>query len=118
MARILICDDAAFIRVALTKIIEGAGHIAIAQAATGKECIDRYLEYKPDIVLMDITMPDMDGITATKNIVSIDKNATIIIVSALGQQLKVFEAISAGAKDFIVKPFEAERIISCIAKYI
>lgn len=117
MARILICDDAAFMRMTLVKIVEGAGHTAVAQASTGKECIEMYSLFKPDIILMDITMPDMDGITATKNIVALNKDVTIIMVSALGMQAKVFEAIAAGAKDFIVKPFEPDKIVSCIAKY-
>lgn len=118
MARILICDDAAFMRMTLMKILEGAGHNVVAQAGNGEEAIQRYKEYHPDIVLMDITMPDMDGITATRGIRTIDPSATIIMVSAMGQQEKVFEAIGAGARDFIVKPFEASRIIQCIEKYI
>ena len=118
MARILICDDAAFMRMTLVKIVEGAGHKAVAQASNGEECIQRYKEYTPDIVLMDITMPDMDGIEATRNIKKLDPMATIIMVPAMGQQDKVLGAISAGAKDFIVKPFEAARIVECIAKYV
>ena len=118
MARILICDDAAFMRMTLVKIVEGAGHSVVAQASTGEECIEMYKLFKPQIILMDITMPEMDGITATKKIMAEHKDVTIIMVSALGMQAKVFEAIAAGAKDFIVKPFEADKIVSCIAKYV
>jgi two-component system chemotaxis response regulator CheY len=118
MARILVCDDAAFMRLTLKKILEPAGHQIVAEAANGEECIQRFKEYRPEIVLMDITMPDMDGIEATKLIKEIDKDVTIIMVSAMGQQAKVFEAFTAGAKDFIVKPFESEKILECVNKYI
>lgn len=90
----------------------------IAEAGDGAECISSYQIYHPDLVLMDITMPDMDGITATKKIMEIDQNVKIIIVSALGLQEKVFEAITAGAKDFIVKPFTQETLIQCMKKYV
>lgn len=118
MASILICDDAAFMRQTLIQILKGTEHKVVAEAADGKECIEQYEIYKPDIVLMDITMPDMDGIEATRRIMEMDKNAKIIMVSAMGQQAMVFNAITSGAKDFIVKPFEQERIIECINKYI
>lgn len=117
MAKILICDDAAFMRQALKQIVVPAGHEVIAEAADGNECILQYIKHKPDIILMDITMPDMDGITATQKIMEVDSNAKIIMVSAMGQQAMVFSAITSGAKDFIVKPFEPERIIQCIEKY-
>lgn len=117
MANILICDDAAFMRQALIKIIKDAGHTCVGEAANGEECIKKYNQCHPDIVLMDITMPDMDGITATQQIVAADDKAKIIMVSAMGQQDKVFSAIASGAKDFIVKPFEPQKIKDCIAKY-
>lgn len=118
MVKVLICDDAIFMRQSIKKIVEAEGYYVAAEAGDGQECIDKYAQVKPNIVLMDITMPDMDGITATKKILEIDPAANIIIVSALGQQAKVFEAIGAGAKDFIVKPFKPEKIIECIKKYI
>lgn len=118
MARLLICDDAAFMRLTLKKIVEEAGHHVVAEAEDGAECIQRYREWAPDLILMDITMPDMDGITATKKIREIDPDAKVIIVSAMGQQSMVFEAIQAGAKDFVVKPFQAERIVQCIDRYV
>lgn len=118
MAKILLCDDAAFVRQTIARILKPTGHEVVGEAANGKECIQLYKVVKPDIVMMDITMPDMDGIEATKHIVAHDPNAKIIMVSAMGQQEKVFAAIAAGAKDFIVKPFEPSKIISCIRKYV
>ena len=118
MARILICDDAAFMRMTLVKIVESEGHTVVDQAGTGLECLKKFKEWSPDVVLMDITMPDMDGIEATQKIMAENPKATIIMVSAMGQQDKVFAAISAGAKDFVVKPFERQKIIECIAKYV
>lgn len=118
MAKVLICDDAMFMRSTLKRIVQEAGHTVIAEADDGKECIEMYQMFHPDIVLMDITMPDMNGIEATQKITDIDKNAKIIMVSAMGQEQMVFAAIKAGAKDFIVKPFEAQRIVDCIGKYV
>lgn len=117
MARILVCDDAAFMRMTLIKILHGAGHEVVGEAGNGLEAIKKYQELHPDIVLMDITMPELDGIGATQAIRAIDPNAGIIIVSAMGHQDKVFSAIQAGAKDFIVKPFEPDRIVACIKKH-
>lgn len=118
MAKILICDDAMFMRASIRKMVEAEGFQVIAEAGDGAECISSYQIYHPDLVLMDTTMPDMDGITATKKIMEIDQNAKIIIVSALGLQEKVFEAITAGAKDFVVKPFTQETLIQCMKKYV
>ena len=117
MAKILVCDDAAFMRMTLIKILKGAGHEVIGEAGNGLEAIQKYKELNPDIVLMDITMPELNRIGATQAIRAFDPNAGIIIVSAMGHQDKVFAAIQAGAKDFIVKPFESDRIIACIDKY-
>lgn len=116
MAKIMLCDDAAFMRMSLKKIVEGAGHQVIAEAGTGIEAVTKYKEYKPDIVLMDITMPELDGIEATKQIHEFNPMACIIMVSAMGHQDKVFAAIKSGAKDFVVKPFQADKIIACIKK--
>lgn len=118
MANIMLVDDAAFMRQSLLRIVSAAGHTVVGEAGNGAEGIEQYQICKPDIVLMDITMPDMDGIEATQKIKAIDPNAKIIMVSAMGQQEKVFAAIAAGAKDFIVKPFEASKIVSCIQKYL
>lgn len=118
MASVLICDDAMFMRASIRKMVEAEGFQVLAEAGDGAKCISSYQIYHPDLVLMDITMPDMDGITATKKIMEIDQNAKIIIVSALGLQEKVFEAITAGAKDFVVKPFTQETLIQCMKKYV
>ena len=118
MASILVCDDAAFMRMTLIKILQGAGHDVIGEAANGIEELEKYRVLKPDVVLMDITMPERNGLEATKDITEYDPTATVIMVSALGQQDKVFTAIANGAKDFVVKPFEPDKIIQCISKYI
>lgn len=117
MANILICDDAMFMRQSLIQIIKETNHVVVGEAENGLDCIEKYKICKPDIVLMDITMPDMDGIEATRKIMALDGDAKIIMVSAMGQMAMVVSAITAGAKDFIVKPFEKERIIECINKY-
>ena len=117
MARVLLCDDASFMRATIRKILEAAGHEIVGEAATGDVCLDIYRTCKPDVVLMDITMPGIDGIEATKRIIEYNPEARIIMVSAMGQMVKVCEAIDAGAKDFIVKPFDPDRIVECINKY-
>ncbi len=116
MAKIMICDDAAFMRMSLKKIVEEGGHRVITEASTGIEAVENYKKFKPEIVLMDITMPELDGIQATKQIHEFDPLARIIMVSAMGHQDKVFDAIRSGAQDFIVKPFQHERILACIKK--
>ena len=115
---VLICDDAAFMRVMIKDILTKNGYEVAGEAENGLKAVEKYNETKPDLVMMDITMPEMDGIEATKQITSFDPEAKIIMVSAMGQMVKVCEAIDAGAKDFIVKPFEPERIIECISKYM
>ena len=97
MARILICDDAAFMRMSLNKILTSGGHEVVGEAGNGKEGVKKYKELSPDVVLMDITMPELDGLEATKLIVESDPNAKVIMVSAMGQQDKVFGAFEAGA---------------------
>ena len=118
MANIMVCDDAAFMRMSLVKILHGAGHQVVAEAENGFEAIEKYKMYKPDIVLMDITMPELDGIEATKQIIGEHPDAGIIMVSAMGHQDKVFAAIQAGAKDFIVKPFQADRVLEAVKKVV
>ena len=121
MATIMLCDDASFMRMTLLKIVEPAGHKVIGQAENGAEAIKLYKELKPEIVLMDlmdITMPEVDGIEATKKIKEYDPDAKVIMVSAMGQMVKVCEAIDAGAKDFVVKPFDPDKILQCIDKIL
>jgi two-component system chemotaxis response regulator CheY len=114
--RVLIVDDAAFMRMLLKDIITKAGYEVAGEAANGIEAVEKYKELKPDVVTMDITMPEMDGITAIKKIREIDPNAKIIVCSAMGQQAMVIEAIQAGAKDFIVKPFQHSRVVEALQK--
>ncbi len=114
--RVLIVDDAAFMRMLLKDIIIKGGYEVVGEASNGAEAVEKYKELKPDIVTMDITMPDMNGIEATKKIMEIDPNANVIMCSAMGQQMMVVEAIQAGAKDFIVKPFQQGRVVEALSK--
>lgn len=114
--KILIVDDAAFMRMMIKDILTKNGFEIAAEAGDGSEAIEKYKETSPDLVTLDITMPEMDGIAALKEIKKIDENAKIIMCSAMGQQAMVIDAIQAGAKDFIVKPFQAERVIEAIKK--
>ena len=118
MARILIVDDAAFMRMMIKDILTKSGYEIAAEAENGAIAVEKYPETKPDLVLMDITMPDMDGIEALKKIKEMDANANVIMCSAMGQQAMVIEAIQSGAKDFIVKPFQAERVLEAVKKVI
>lgn len=118
MARVLIVDDAAFMRMMIKDILEKNGFEVIGQAANGLQAVEMYKAEKPDVVTMDITMPDMDGIEAVKNIKAFDPSAKIIMCSAMGQQSMVMDAIRAGAKDFIVKPFQHDRVLEAIKKVI
>lgn len=113
---ILVVDDAAFMRMMIKEILTKNGFEVVGEASDGAEAIEMYKELKPDLVTMDITMPEMDGIVALKEIKKTDPNAKIIMCSAMGQQAMVIDAIQAGAKDFIVKPFQADRVIEAITK--
>lgn len=113
---ILIVDDAAFMRMMIKEILSKNGFEVVGEANDGLEAIEKYKELKPDLITMDITMPEMDGIAALKEIKKLDSNAKIIMCSAMGQQAMVIDAIQAGAKDFIVKPFQADRVIEAITK--
>ena len=113
---ILIVDDLAFIKIVLRDILEKSGFRVVGEASNGDEAIRLYEEKKPDVVLMDITMPGMDGLTALKRIKEIDPAANVIICSALGQQRLIVQAIQLGAKDFIVKPFQPQRVVSALKK--
>lgn len=114
--RILIVDDAAFMRMMIKDILTKNGFKVVGEAQDGAQAVEKYKELHPDLVTMDITMPEMDGITALKEIKQINPNAKIIMCSAMGQQAMVIDAIQAGAKDFIVKPFQADRVIEAIQK--
>lgn len=116
MARILVVDDATFMRMMLKDILTKGGHEVIGEAGDGNEGIKKYKELNPDLVTLDITMPDMDGIQCLKNIKAFDRDAKIIMCSAMGQQAMVVEAIHSGANDFIVKPFQSDRVLEAIAK--
>jgi len=116
MPRILITDDAAFMRMMLKDILVQGGHEVVGEAVDGAEACAKYKELRPDIVTMDITMPNMDGITALKTIIDEDPRAKIIMCSAMGQQAMVIQAIQSGAKDFIVKPFQPKRVLEAISK--
>ncbi|WP_156289074.1 response regulator [Oceanobacillus salinisoli] len=114
--QILIVDDAAFMRMMIKDILTKNGFEVVGEASDGAEAVEQYKELTPDLVTMDITMPEMDGITALKQIREINSEAKIIMCSAMGQQAMVIDAIQAGAKDFIVKPFQADRVIEAIQK--
>lgn len=118
MAKVLIVDDAAFMRMMIKDILEKNSFEIVGEANNGIVAVDLYKKEKPDVVTMDITMPDMDGIEAVKQIKAYDPNAKIVMCSAMGQQSMVMEAIRAGAKDFIVKPFQADRVLEAIRKVI
>lgn len=116
--RILVVDDAAFMRMMIKDILTKNGYVVVGEADNGLNAIEKYNEFKPDLVTMDITMPEMDGIAAVKEIKKSDPNAKIIMCSAMGQQAMVIDAIQAGAKDFIVKPFQPERVLEAVAKAV
>ncbi|MCR5282386.1 MAG: response regulator [Lachnospiraceae bacterium] len=115
---ILICDDAAFMRMMIKDILTKNGYNVAGEAENGAKAVEKYNELKPDLVLMDITMPEMDGIAALKKIKENDPGAMVIMCSAMGQQAMVIESIQAGAKDFIVKPFQADRVIEAVKKVV
>jgi len=113
---VLITDDTAFMRMTLRNVIQKNGFTVVGEAADGEEDVNKYKELRPDLVTMDITMPKMDGITAIKEIVKFDPNARIIVCSAMGQKPMVIEALNAGARDFLVKPFDAQRVVEALHK--
>ena len=113
---VMVVDDAAFMRMMLKDILNNNGYQVIGEAENGVVAIERYMELKPGITIMDITMPEMDGLQAVKEIRSKDPSARIVMCSAMGQQAMVIEAIQSGAKDFVVKPFQADRVLEAVAK--
>lgn len=118
MANILIVDDAAFMRMMIRDILSKNGYVVVGEAENGLKAIEKFKELSPDLVIMDITMPEMDGIQAVKQIKAINSAAKIIMCSAMGQQAMVIESIQAGARDFIVKPFQADRVIEAVKKVV
>lgn len=115
---ILVVDDAAFMRMMIKDILGKNGYNVVGEAENGAKALEKYNELKPDLVLMDITMPEVDGIKALKNIKAADPNALVIMCSAMGQQAMVIESIQAGAKDFIVKPFQPDRVLEAVKKVV
>ncbi|MHB8157669.1 MAG: response regulator [Desulfocucumaceae bacterium] len=116
--RILIVDDAAFMRMMIKNILLKNGYEVAGEAENGRIAVNLYKESKPDLVTMDITMPEMEGIEAVKEIRAVDPSASIIMCSAMGQQSMVMDAIQAGAKDFIVKPFQQDRLLQAIERVL
>lgn len=116
MPRILVVDDNAFMRSNLRSVLTSAGFEVVAEAADGLEAISMYQSSGPDLVTLDITMPNMDGVQALRELRSLDPEARIVMVSALGQEALVVEAITAGAADFVVKPFQPQRVVDAVTK--
>ena len=116
MARVLVVDDAAFMRKMVSDALAKGGHEVVGEAGNGVEAIQRFQELKPDLMTLDITMPEKDGLTALAEIVAADPSARVVMCSALGQEAKVLEAIKLGAKDFVVKPFQPDRVIEAVGK--
>jgi len=116
MARVLVVDDAAFMRKMVSDALATGGHEVVGEAGNGVEAVARYQELKPDLMTLDITMPEKDGLTALAEIVAADPAARVVMCSALGQEAKVLEAIKLGARDFVVKPFQPARVIEAVDK--
>lgn len=116
--RIVIADDLSFMRMVQKEILQERGYEVVAEACDGIEAVEKYIQHKPDVIILDITMPHMNGLEAMHKIFEYDKSAKIIICSALGQQQLIVEAIKAGVRDFIVKPFKPERVVSAIEKAV
>lgn len=108
--RVLVCDDSKFMRLHIRSILERVGFNEVYEAVNGEDALKKYEEYEPDMVFMDIVMPVKDGVSAVRDIMDYDRNAQVVMCSAMGQKPFILDAIDAGAKDFIVKPFEAEMI--------
>ena len=116
MARVLVVDDAVFMRKMVSDALAKGGHEVVGEAGNGVEAIARFQELKPDLMTLDITMPEKDGLSALAEIVAADPAARVVMCSALGQEAKVLEAIKLGAKDFVVKPFQPDRVIEAVGK--
>jgi two-component system chemotaxis response regulator CheY len=116
VARVLVVDDAAFMRKMVSDALTKGGHEVVGEAGNGVEAITQYQALKPEVMTLDITMPEKDGLAALKEIIALDPAARVIMCSALGQESKVLESIKAGAKDFVVKPFQPDRVIEAVGK--
>ena len=116
MARVLVVDDAAFMRKMVTDALTKGGHEVVGEAGNGLEAVSQFQALKPDLLTLDITMPEKDGLAALADIMAADPSARVVMCSALGQESKVLEAIKLGAKDFVVKPFQPDRVIEAVGK--
>jgi two-component system chemotaxis response regulator CheY len=116
MARILVVDDAAFMRKLLCDTLRAGGHEVVGEGRTGEEAVTLFRELRPDVVTLDITMPEKDGMAALREILGVDPAARVIMCSALGQETKVLESIRAGARDFVVKPFQPDRVLDAVGR--
>jgi two-component system, chemotaxis family, chemotaxis protein CheY len=116
VARVLVVDDAAFMRKMVSDALTKGGHEVVGEAGNGVEAVAKYQALKPEVTTLDITMPEKDGLAALKEIIAIDPAARVIMCSALGQESKVLESIKSGAKDFVVKPFQPDRVIEAVGK--
>ncbi len=116
--RVLVVDDAIFMRKMISDILEGHGMEIVGEADTGADAVQKYAELKPDLVTMDIIMPEMNGIDAVRDIIAADSNARIVMCSALGQQALVQDALAAGAKDFLIKPFNPSRVVEVVTRVL
>ncbi|HEY3424490.1 MAG TPA: response regulator [Negativicutes bacterium] len=116
--KVLIVDDAAFMRMMIKDILSKNGYEVVGEAENGLKAVEKFQELHPDLTTMDITMPEMDGITAVKEIRKMDPGAKVIMCSAMGQQSMVIEAIQSGARDFIVKPFQPDRVLEAVRKVV
>lgn len=117
-ARVLVCDDALFMRAMVGEILARAGYAVVGEAGTGAEAIEAYKALRPDLVTMDVVMPEMGGIDAVREITRLDPRARILMCSAAGQQALVQEALDAGAADFVVKPFQASRVLEAAERLL
>ncbi len=115
---VLVCDDAIFMRTMISDILSQAGYEVVGEAETGTQAVERFKELNPDLVTMDIVMPGMGGIDAVREILKIAPSAKILMCSAMGQQALVIEAIQAGAKDFVVKPFQPSRVLEAVQRVL
>jgi len=115
---VLVCDDAVFMRTLLSDILQQAGFTVVGEADTGAKAVAKYRELRPDLVTMDIVMPDMGGIDAVRQITALDPDARVVMCSAMGQQALVVDAIQAGAKDFVVKPFQPSRVLEAVQRVL
>ena len=115
---VLICDDAAFMRMMLKDVLTKNGYNVVGEATNGADAVEKYKQCTPDLVMMDITMPEQDGLEGLKRIKELDKDAKVLMCSAMGQQAMVVSAIQNGASDFIVKPFKPERVVTAVRKVL